>query len=129
VTIEDIMQQQFNEDDAPDSDVAHLQSYEAYNQADNQVEPTATIPTRRSTRAWKPTTEFLENMQQEDIELQPIPISLEALHRVSDIETDETNPLSMIARADKDTMYWDQAMKQPDNANFIQGAKDKINTH
>jgi hypothetical protein len=35
----------------------------------------------------------------------------------------------MIARVDKDTMYWYQAMKQPNNANFIQAAKGEINIH
>jgi hypothetical protein len=39
------------------------------------------------------------------------------------------SPLSMIAKADEDTMYWDQAMKQPDSKNFLQAAFDEIKTH
>jgi Na+-transporting NADH:ubiquinone oxidoreductase subunit NqrF len=35
----------------------------------------------------------------------------------------------MIAKADEDTMYWDQAMKQPDSENFLQAAFDEIKTH
>jgi hypothetical protein len=35
----------------------------------------------------------------------------------------------MIAKVDKDTMYWDQAMKAPDAKNFLQAAFDKIKTH
>jgi Reverse transcriptase (RNA-dependent DNA polymerase) len=39
------------------------------------------------------------------------------------------SPLSMIAKADEDTMYWDQAMKQPDSDNFLQAVFDEIKTH
>jgi hypothetical protein len=37
--------------------------------------------------------------------------------------------LSVVARADEDTMYWDQAIKQPDADKFLEAAFEEIKTH
>jgi hypothetical protein len=37
--------------------------------------------------------------------------------------------MSVIARADKDTMYWDEAMKQPDADKLLNVAFNEIKTH
>jgi Reverse transcriptase (RNA-dependent DNA polymerase) len=132
--VDEILQPHINDDVPPGNNGEDLQPYEG--DAGDNAAPSAapstepsTIPARTSSIAWKPSIKYLESIQQEDLELQAIPISMEALHYVGDIEIEDPNPLLMIAKADKDTMYWDQAMKQPDSAKFIEAAKDEINTH
>jgi hypothetical protein len=95
----------------------------------NQTQAAPTVePTRRSFRSWKPTMAYLESIQQEVINLLSIPVCMELL--CYDGEEEETEcPLSMIAKADEDTMYWDQAMKQPDSDKFLEAAFDEIKTH
>jgi predicted SnoaL-like aldol condensation-catalyzing enzyme len=44
-------------------------------------------------------------------------------------EVDDINPLTMLAKTDEDTMYWNKALQQPDSAQFVQTAKDEINTN
>jgi hypothetical protein len=39
------------------------------------------------------------------------------------------SPLSMIAKADEDIMYWDQAMNRPNSEKFLQVEFDEIKTH
>jgi Reverse transcriptase (RNA-dependent DNA polymerase) len=38
-------------------------------------------------------------------------------------------PILLMARTDQDTMYWDQAMKQPDAHQFLEAALEEIQTH
>jgi hypothetical protein len=42
---------------------------------------------------------------------------------------DDKNPISLLASTDCDTMYWDQAIKQHDSAEFIKDAINEITTH
>ena len=84
--------------------------------------------TRRSTRNWKPTQRLLESIQQIDMAL---PICLQAAVYDDEYETmiDNINPMSLMAQTDADTMYWDQAIKQPDAEEFIQAAISEVTTH
>jgi hypothetical protein len=38
-------------------------------------------------------------------------------------------PILLMAKTDQDTMYWDQAMKQPDSQQFLEAALNEIQTH
>jgi hypothetical protein len=111
----------------PDSE--QLEGDETYFPMDTDpiTEPSAG-PTQKSTRSWKPTQRFLENLQQEEISLTMIPHSLGALHYIGDNEPCDEHQISLIAKTDQDTMYWDQAMKQDDAEEFIQAAEEEITT-
>ena len=39
------------------------------------------------------------------------------------------DPIAFAASSNQDTMYWHQAMKQPDKAQFLQAAKDEVKSH
>ena len=85
-------------------------------------------PTRRSTRSWKPTERILESIAQQDMAL---PVCLQAMVYDDEYETiiDNVNPMTLMAQTDADTMYWDQALKQPDADKFIEAAIDEVSTH
>jgi Reverse transcriptase (RNA-dependent DNA polymerase) len=126
-------QHQLEHIDQPNDEVADLQASEGDNYGiapdnNNDTEPIE-VPTRRSARTWKPTTRYLESIVQEDLQLHAIPINCEALYFDGNDDIDGINPLAMLAKTDEDTMYWHQALQQPDSAQFIQAAKDEINTH
>jgi Reverse transcriptase (RNA-dependent DNA polymerase) len=93
-----------------------------------QDQPPQEQPPRRSTRAWKPTRKYLESVQQESLAL---PISLQIAKYDSDCEifVDNINPLSVLAQGNGDTMYWDQAMQQPDANEFLKAAIDEVQAH
>jgi hypothetical protein len=63
------------------------------------------------------------------LQLHAIPMNCEALYFNGNDDIDNINPLTILAKIDEDTMYWHQALKQPDSAQFIQAVKDEINTH
>jgi Reverse transcriptase (RNA-dependent DNA polymerase) len=86
-------------------------------------------PYRRSTRTWKPTRSYLESVQQEDLALASLPCCLEAINYSTQEEEIIACPISLMASTDQDTMYWDQAMKQPDAQKFLEAALDEIRTH
>jgi hypothetical protein len=61
-----------------------------------------------------------------------LPVALQAA--VYDSEyyktiTDNIDPMSLLAKNDKDTMYFDQAMNQHDIPQFIKAAIDEVATH
>jgi hypothetical protein len=116
----------FKNEGAPQNEGAHNEEY-----VPNNAAPTAPNkqPTRRSSRTWKPTMTYLESLQQEEIELCCIPVCLEALNYDGEEEEINECPMLVIARTDEDTMYWDQAMKQPDADKFLNAAFEEIKTH
>ena len=88
-------------------------------------------PTRRSSRAWKPSLKFLEGFGQDKIVLSTIDAEDEVLKYTVEHHTmvDQVNPMSLLAKTDQDTMYWDQAIKAPDSEHFIKAALDEVQTH
>jgi hypothetical protein len=91
--------------------------------------PTTSAPERRSGRRWKQTQTFLEGMQQETIVL---PVAAQACCYDDQHETildGVVHPMSLLAKNDGDTMYWDQAMKQHDSAEFLKAAIDEVTSH
>ena len=92
------------------------------------LQETPQQPTRRSNRTWKPTARLLESIEQADMAL---PICLQAMVYDDEYETiiDNINPMTLLAQTDADTMYWDQALKQPDADKFIEAAIDEVSTH
>jgi hypothetical protein len=126
-------QHQLEHIDQPNNEVADLQASEGDNydiapDNNNDTKPIE-VPTRRSARTWKPTTRYLESIAQKDLQLHAIPINCEALYFDGNDDIDDINPLAIIEKTDEDTMYWHQALQQPDSAQFIQAAKDEIDTH
>jgi Reverse transcriptase (RNA-dependent DNA polymerase) len=84
--------------------------------------------TRRSNRTWKPTSKYLESIEQEAIAL---PANVQIANYDVEYKTilDDVNPFTVLAKTDGDTMYWDQALKQHDSAQFIEAAINEIATH
>jgi Reverse transcriptase (RNA-dependent DNA polymerase) len=68
-----------------------------------------------------------ESIEQEML----LPVNLQAIKYDEEYETflDNTHVLALAASNDPDTMYWDQAIKQPDSQEFIKAAIDEISTH
>jgi Reverse transcriptase (RNA-dependent DNA polymerase) len=60
-----------------------------------------------------------------------MPINLQAIKRDGEEDNflDTEHVLSVAATADPDTMYWDQAIRQEDAADFIKAAVEEIETH
>jgi hypothetical protein len=81
-------------------------------------------PTRQSTRRWKPTQRMIESIQQEELNLTA------ALYFSDDqLDIDIKDPISIMSHIEKDTMYWDEAMRQPDADKFLEAAIQEVNTH
>ena len=98
----------------------------------NPEPPEVIQPTRRSTRAWKPSIKILESMQQQDIVLSTIDDEdNEILKYTGTHQTmvDEIHPISLLSKVDQDTMYWDQAIKAKDSNQFVKAAIDEIQSH
>jgi hypothetical protein len=46
-----------------------------------------------------------------------------------DIQDRASDPISFSATSDPDTMYWHQAMQQPDKADFLKAAEAEVKSH
>ena len=46
-----------------------------------------------------------------------------------DIQSEMSNPIAFSAKSDPDTMYLDEALKQPDRKKFIQAMVDEVESH
>jgi hypothetical protein len=92
--------------------------------------PSRTNPnaTRRSTRTPKPTQRLIESIQQQSL---AFPMCLEAARYdpYEDNELDDVHPLTLLAKADKDTMYLHEALRAPDRAQFIKAMQAEIGSH
>ena len=71
---------------------------------------------------------MLESVQQQDINMQ-------SLQDESEYDQDyvtmiaDINPMTLMSQIDEVTMYFDQAMNEPDSQQFLQTAVDEISTH
>ena len=87
-------------------------------------------PPRRSARQFVPTREYLESLQQEDL---AFPIPFEALGQENAWEEEQNlslHPFCLVGKAgDPDTMYLDQALKEPDRADFINAMQKEVASH
>jgi hypothetical protein len=78
-------------------------------------------------RVRKPTTRMKESLEQRDIAFQAY---YEAMHEDDYLLQDEMqNPVAFLAHANKDTMYFHQAMKAPDRDEFIKAVVKEVNDH
>jgi hypothetical protein len=50
-------------------------------------------------------------------------------HREYDIQDRASDPIAFTASSDPDTMYWHQAMQEPDRADFMKAAVDEVKSH
>ena len=93
--------------------------------------PDVIHPTRRSTRAWKPSLKILESIQQDELVLSTIDEENEVLKYTGTHPTmiDEVHSISLLSHVDKDTMYWDQAMHAKDSMQFVKAAMDEVQSH
>ena len=87
-------------------------------------------PTRRSTRSRAPSRKAIENAQTDLIAL-PLAYEVANVYQPYDpYDNDMTaDPIALAASADPDTMYFHQAMKQPDRRQFQQAMQDEVNAH
>jgi hypothetical protein len=115
-------------------------------ETNNSTPPAPVQPTRQLKRTWKPTRKIIERIQQEEMD-----VNLTAKMYVEDLRQcasvymdekcaemyrdddqsfiDEMDPLAIMAQLDKDTMYWHEAMKQHDAAQFWEAVVKEITTH
>jgi hypothetical protein len=49
--------------------------------------------------------------------------------REYDIQDRASNPIAFSATSDRNTMYWHQAMQEPDKAEFIKAAVSEVKSH
>ena len=73
-------------------------------------------------------TQLLESIEEEKLVL-PICLEAAAYDPYEDVEMDFMNPLTLLARTDGNTMYLDQAMKAPDQAEFIKAMAQEVGSH
>ena len=65
---------------------------------------------------------------QEAIEHRAFKTSL-AIGELQELETNVTNPTEYLATMNKDTMYFDQAIRKPDAHHFVDTIIKEINDH
>jgi hypothetical protein len=67
---------------------------------------------------------MIESIQQEDINLSA------ALYFDDDQEDiNVEDPMAIVAHLEKDTMYWDEVMRQPDAPKLLEAAMKEMTTH
>ena len=93
-----------------------------------------------SSRIWKASVRDLESREQESLNLKKAFSAVQdkqdnnqyygAMHQ-EDYRTQENMqyPLASLARSDLDTMYFDQAMKEPNCKEFLNAAMREVNSH
>jgi len=88
--------------------------------------PAETLGTRRSPRTPKPTDRYLQYKEQQLT-------TFVAYEAISYLETDpsgEVHPfIALKTQSDPDTMYWHQAMKEPDRPEFLKAAQKEVGDH
>jgi len=93
---------------------------------------------RRSSRSWKPTRAALEQYEQDDLRLEGedpdtlaflsnLEVAKEAIDPFDATELDD--PLAFMTKTDGDTMYYHQAMKQHDAAQFRLAMQKEVDDH
>jgi hypothetical protein len=76
------------------------------------------------------TTRMQESQEQRANNLVAYSAYYEALHEDDyQIQEDMVDPIAFLARTNADTMYFDQAMKQPDKDEFVKAIVQEVNDH
>jgi len=92
------------------------------------MQPAIDPNVRRSRRTPQPSRRHLESL-----ESSPAVVAFEAQvvlnALLDDLEIDKGHPLAYAASADPDTMYLDQAMREPDREKFIEAMQKEIKDH
>jgi hypothetical protein len=84
----------------------------------------------RSGRQTRPTTRWLESLQQQRAGLVSLFVSWEVFHDEGyQVQDDMANPIALVASTNPDIMYLDQAMKEPDSKQFEQDMLDGVKAH
>jgi hypothetical protein len=102
--------------------------------------PSMVVGARRSSRDRQPTVRMLESVKQEGLafatERNDIPEEDEEERYYDVMHEDEyqiqdemTDPIAFLAKTDKDTMYFHQAMKAPDRDEFVKATVKEMNDH
>jgi Reverse transcriptase (RNA-dependent DNA polymerase) len=120
-----------NEDTEQQNSMADEPVETAVTQTNEVPVPATRTPTRRSTRAWKPSLKYLEGLESNEISLPIIDENEEVIKYTIEKETmiDNVHPMALLSRVDQDTMYWDQAMKAVDSHKFVDAAIKEVETH
>ena len=98
---------------------------------DRQQPPSVDVPiTTRSGRASKPTARWQESQQQQREKLVALHVSWEVYHDGGyQIAEELEDPIAFVASANPDIMYSDQAMREPDSAQFEKAMLDEVKAH
>lgn len=120
-----------SEDDVWVPEGEHYEDLPMNEQIQAPIAPQTNVqPLRRSTRTFTPTKEYLQHLAQEDL---VFPIPFEALAQEDPWEEEQNlllHPFCLAGKAgDPDTMYLDQALKEPDRAQFIDAMKKEVDSH
>ena len=84
-----------------------------------------TTPTRRSSRAPKPTQRLRESIEQQDIAFEAQFI----LNLQDELEIDTIHPIAYAASNDPDTLHLQQALREPDAEEFRKAMTKEIEDH
>ena len=102
-----------------------------HNISQAQETPQDTTGLRRSQRQRRPTQRYIAEALAAELSVEqgPYDIAFEVLAVPNnEAENENMNPLfAMAASADPDTMYWHEAMQQPDRKQFLEAAVKEVN--
>ncbi len=82
-------------------------------------------PTRRSSRIPTPSRRLLESLETTHIAFE----AQVMLDLMQELDIDLIHPFAFAASNDPDTMYIDQALREPDRAEFLKAMQEEINAH
>jgi hypothetical protein len=85
--------------------------------------PVPVQPTCRSTRRWKPTQRMIASIQQKVNNLTAAPY-----FDNDQLDIDIEDPITIMSHIEEDTMYWDEAMRQPNANKVLEAAIQEVNT-
>jgi hypothetical protein len=91
------------------------------------LEPPIDPSVRRSNRLRKPSQRQVDSM-----ESSAALVAFEAqviFNALDDLEIDKIHPLAFAATADPDTMYLDQALREPDREQFLEAMRKEVEDH
>ena len=125
-------------EDTPNSEGDSIHLLPQLSPQEGNVE--ASAPIRKSSRRWKASARALEIRDQESLNLNKAYSAVpeeknnqqyyKAMHQDNyNIQDDMEDPLAYLAIYDPDTMYFDQAMKEPDRQEFLNAAIREVNSH
>lgn len=100
-------------------------------QTDDNLPDLETLPTTRSGRISRPTQRFRESMEQREQGIVSYAVyDFDEAHDIEyKLQEAMQHPISFLSTTNKDTMYYDQAIREPDAIEFVKAIVKEVNDH